>query len=570
LTTRAHSKRTVRNDHSTLVLTITTITVVAAVAVGAFVRAWLIFHTPINSDEAVVGLMARDAAHGHFSAFYWGQNYGGTAETEITALFFLVLGPTALAAKLTVAFLSAVSAVLAWRITRRLVPWPAVAAVTGALVWAAPFSSLNLSVTFYGFRGATLVCGLGLLLVALRILDGRRRVLDFALLGLLAGVGWWSSPEIAYYLIPSGLLLIGALVTSGRPRWRVWIPGSLTALVTVGIGALPWLWANVNSSFSSINQSTFSSGDSHFSIATRLRVFFGPVFPTELGIRSPSNLAWIVGKVGTGAAGEVLFGVLCAILIVALVLCLSRPGRALAIVAAVLCFPFVYALSPASAAFANGRYGVFLPPLLAMVIAMGTCEAVRRLTIRAPDPSPAALARAASRSLAAVAAVAVVALVFCIVSLIQVARTPHTFTTTWGNPDRVTQEVAATLERDGVTTGYADYWVAYKLDFLSQRRLTITTIGDDTNRSYGIRYQVLASKQPAWLFAPMYEDHYPGAGTQFSAPVFAIGPDRVPEGTFLRRLHQLGIGYRVIHTSLVNAVIPDLAITPVEAQMPGA
>src|SRR3712207_7162559 len=35
----------------------------------------------LDSDEAVVGLMARRFLDGDFEAFYWGQHYAGTQET---------------------------------------------------------------------------------------------------------------------------------------------------------------------------------------------------------------------------------------------------------------------------------------------------------------------------------------------------------------------------------------------------------------------------------------------------------------------------------------------------------
>lgn len=573
LTGGAHSRRRARPRHRAIVRA----TVVVAVVFGLAIRTWLIFHAPINSDEAVVGLMAAAGLHGHFNAFYWGQTYGGTAETGLTTLFFAVFGQTVLAARLTVITLSAVAALLTWRIALRLVPSPGVAAMAGALVWAAPFASVSFSVLFYGFRGATLACGLIMLLGSLRILDGHRSPIEFAVLGLAAGVGWWSSPEIVYYVIPSGLLLLGAVVVTTGSRWRIWAPRGAVALVAIAVGALPWIWANLHTHFGSLNGARFNPLTRRMDYGDRFDSFFRSVFPTELGVRRGNDLAWIASGLGQPFV-KMLTTVLVALVIVLVLLCLARPGRAMAIAAAVVAFPLVYALSPASTQFANGRYGVFLPPLLAMVVGIGLCEAARRLSglasVRQPADgpvrTPAGGGRRSSGSAVVVAmtGIVLVSLLFSAVTFSQVTGQPHAFTQVWGNPDRASLEAVSTLEKAGVTTGYADYWVAYKLDFLSRSRLTITSIGRDVVRSAAIEDDVLHSKHPAWLFVPPGETDR--GASQFSAPVLTIGPDGVPESSFVATLQYLHVRYRVIRTGVLNAVVPDRAVTPIEVNMPGA
>jgi hypothetical protein len=558
---------------ATTVKVITWVTVIVAVALGVALRAWLIFHEPINSDEAVVGLMAAAGLHGHFTAFYWGQAYGGTAETELTSVFFAIFGQTALAAKLTVVFISAACALLTWRITLRLVPVPGVAAMVGALVWAAPFASVSFSVLFYGFRGVTLACGLVVLLCALRMLDGRRSVFDFVLLGLAAGVGWWSSPEIVYYLIPAGLIFVGAIVATKGSQSRVWILGTLVAVPAMVIGALPWFWANLHTHFGSFNSRKFEAVSS-LNFGDRLNLFYRFVFPTELGLRRGSDLAWIAQGLGDEPT-KLLLAFAVGLVAIALVLCLARGGRATAIALAVLAFPLLYAVSPAASAFANGRYGIFLPPLLAMAFAIGSCEAVRRLSrgrsqIRAarPDRATAPVGRWWPGSTALVmSGVVLVALLFSTITFSESIGQPHAYTRTWGNPDQDSLAALQGLERGGVSAGYANYWVAYKLDFLSHNRLTLTPIGNDIIRSQPIESRVLASKHTAWLFVPPNKANR--GASQFSAPALTIGPDGVPQSTFVARLDRLRVHYRLIQTAVVNAVVPDRTVTPAQLDMPG-
>jgi hypothetical protein len=219
---------------------------------------------------------------------------------------------------------------------------------------------------------------------------------------------------------------------------------------------------------------------------------------------------------------------------------------------------------------------------LAMVVAIGCCEGTRRLR-RPPRDNLAAspqsapieperdqsdAARADRAGILAMSVVVVLSVILSAVAFSQVTtRFSRTFTSSWANPDAPTMSAIAKLEAAGVTTGYADYWVAYKLDFLSQGRLTITTAGYDADRSRQINAAVVASKRPAWLFVPTSESHL--VGTQFTAPTLIVGPDGVPESQFLSTLHKLGVHYRIIDTGIVQAVVPLEPVSQLQAQLPG-
>jgi hypothetical protein len=60
-----------------------------------------------------------------------------------------------------------------------------------------------------------------------------------------------------------------------------------------------------------------------------------------------------------------------------------------------------------------------------------------------------------------------------------------------------------------------------------------------------------------------------GAGIQFAGFPLNVGPDQVPQSTFVATLNRLHIRYRVVHAGLVTAVIPGPAVTPRQARMPG-
>lgn len=74
------------------------------------------------------------------------------------------------------------------------------------------------------------------------------------------GVGWWSSPEIAYFAVPAALWLVPlwrprpaarARRQPARARQRSWSRPAALGLFAAGVGALPWLWANARTGLAS-------------------------------------------------------------------------------------------------------------------------------------------------------------------------------------------------------------------------------------------------------------------------------------------------------------------------------
>jgi Dolichyl-phosphate-mannose-protein mannosyltransferase len=525
--------------------TVVGVVVVVGVALGLFLRLWFVFHAPTSSDEAVAGLIAQRALHGHFTAFYWGQSYGGTAEPDLIAIAFLFFGQTGVVAELVVTALTGVAAVLTWRVARRVVS-PRVAPLAGVLAWAAPAVAIRDSTIVYGFRGVTLVCGLAAVLLALRMLDGPRRIVDFAGFGFVVGVGWWSSPEIAYYAVPAALIVVGAVASD--LAWRGWWRGSLVALGAAVVGALPWLWVNLGSGFPSLHHAP----STNLAYGDRLSVFFRNTLPMEVGLRIRGSGAWI-----PSGGHNVWLAFVVAYLVVTLALCLARGGRSLAIGLGVVVFPFLYAVSPFSGDWHDGRYGGYLVPLLALMVTIGTCEALRRLR--------------AARWIAPVALSTVVALATAL-AVLGMRQEVHTdrmyFTSGWGDPDAPTLAAISKLEAARATAGYTGYWVAYKLDFLSRGRLTFTPIGPAAaSRSTRIDAEVARRKGTAWIFVPLNEAAR--GGVQFVLPFLVVGPGGVSERQFTDNLQHLGIPFRRIDAGVLDAIVPGRTLTPTAAQVPG-
>ncbi len=257
--------------------------IITCFALGVWFRIGYLVSWTTNSDQSVVGLMAMSIRHGHQYAFFWGQAYGGV-EPYVVAIVFTVFGQSAFALGLTPIVLVGIASLLTWRIALRLVSDRWLAGLAGAFVWVVPAFGAT-QAKEYGFRDAALVCGLTALLMALRILDDRRSLLDFFGWGLAVGLGWWASPESIYFSIPSIALIIGAVVSSHRlGNTRGWSRGAAIAACAAVLGALPWLWANVRNGLQSLNAAS-ESAPTDGGYVSHLHIFLTDVLPMELGIR---------------------------------------------------------------------------------------------------------------------------------------------------------------------------------------------------------------------------------------------------------------------------------------------
>jgi 4-amino-4-deoxy-L-arabinose transferase-like glycosyltransferase len=520
--------------------------VAAAIGSGVYMRGWYLFHRPISSDEAIAGLMARDILHGHFYAFYWGQVYGGV-EPYLTAAGFGVFGHSSWVLRAVPVLLSLAAALLAWRVTRRLVGDPVVALLAGAVVWAAPDSAVSNSFIEWGFRGVTLVCGLALLLLVLRILDGDDRWWIYGLTGLVAGIGWWSSPEIAYFLVPAGLLLIGFLWAK-RAEIVGLLPRLGILLLAAGVGATPWLWANVNSGFQSLKASAFGVPPRPYTYSDRLHLFFHYSIGMLFSVRDIFGGQWLGGKtVGVGllALSLVLVGV-------AMILGLIRGGRAIAVVAGTVAFPFLLALSPGTWFWQTGRYIGYVVPLYVMVVAIGAWAAgrlvsSRRTFIEVREDASRVVARL---SMAAVGGFLVA---LALVSFVRDPTPGISLSSGWGDPNRPSSGAIDKLEKAGVSYGYANYWVAYRLDLLSHDRLKLTVGKGEDDRWPYLNRQVSGRALAAWIFVKPT----PAANSQF---VSVAGPGGLTETAFTDQLTLNSVAYRVVDAGILDAVVPDTPI----------
>ncbi len=274
-------------------------------ALGLLERLWLLWHRSINSDEAVVGLMARDILHGHFTAFYWGQDYGGV-EPYVTAAMFGVFGQNDVTLNLAPAVLSAVASLLVWRIARYALA-DSVAALVGLATWVWPVAVVVYSTQESGFRYATLTLGLAAVLFAVQIRCTGSTPLRWLFLGLSIGACIWSSPESVYFVVPCALLAVPALkgrATASGDSLPMLIGAFASGVV---IGALPLIWVAASRGPGVIVHPTGATYPGS-TPGSRFSAFFRHSGPIATGIQRPITGTWL----GGAALGRVVIVVVLA------------------------------------------------------------------------------------------------------------------------------------------------------------------------------------------------------------------------------------------------------------------
>lgn len=566
-------------------LSLTGALALALIGVGTGLHLWCVFHLPINSDEAVSGLMARAFAHGHFLTFYPGEPYGGSAEEVVMAAFGAVFGYSGVTVQLTVAALFAVSAVLTWRIARYLVADAGLAALGGAIAWTGSLV-VTMNETFaYGFRAMTMVCGLVLVLVATRTYAGRFGPADAAALGLAAGVGWWSSPEIDYFALPAACLLAaGAWRHRSRHSAPGWAGEAAVALVTAVVGALPWIWTNAHDGWKSLTTANVTAVAHPPDYAGRFRLYFRFYLPMMFDLRHIRTGAWIGGH----AFGVAAYLVVLVVLAACVVACVAARGPSRALAVGVVGFPFLLALPQASTDWPSGRYGIYDWPLLALALTVGAWQAGAWLNGARHDlrhgarhdlrpgaqpgvrpgvrhPTAPRHARPAARPPAPAARIALGAAgallgAASVVALGSVA--PAAGSSWWSDPNDQTTALVHQMQTLGLVDGYAGYWVAYRLDFLSAGRLHLTTVFPDPQRDGVINQQVDASARPVWIFNSA-DDFFVGQFLQLLSASLS-GPAGITEQQLETYLTTHHIGYRVVPFAIGQAVVPDGRVTPAD------
>ena len=379
--------------------------------------------------------MARALLEGHPTIFYWGQAYGGPFETWLAAPIVWLFGSTPLSLRIVPICLSAVTAILVWRVGLRTIDRPG-ALIAASLVWFFPTSLLWRTTNSYVIYAGATMLGVAVVLQVLRVWASPSRV-GFFLLGLLSGFALWQSFQLAT-IIPTAIVWLLIRRSSLVRSLPVYLAGA-------AVGFLPVIVSNVRNDWWSRDIGHYGN---ELSYMGRLGQFFTNALPLAFDLRVPVALDWFLWKP-------------VALLLYALVLVAllwrgwSRRGRETQpatelLLAILIAFPFIWAVSPLTTFSLTAGYVVVLVP----VLLLGACAFVR------------------TEGQAIV--ISVLALAFLAHSFVglgvvvrQSGKTyPQSF---YGDRKRPgdTESVIEALDRLGIRRVYAGYWIANNITYLS-------------------------------------------------------------------------------------------------------
>jgi hypothetical protein len=418
----------------------------------------------LDSDEAVVALMALRMRDGHMSLFYWGQHYGGVVEQLLVAAS-LSLHRSILFVKLVPFALSAALGVIVWRCGLRVfVRDRGRARIAGALSFAWP-GTVWLATKERGFYWVSVVLVAAAFLVMLRIRDGGAHPArwDCVLLGLVGGVAWYETAQSAFVLIPLAVWYLMAT----RPRGRT------IALVALGaaVGAAPWLVGLARYGWDVLRQPRY-----RLAYTGRLRVVVGQLLPRIAGVRGTYRGGWLLAGGGLLLWCAAVAGVTVAAVIVAARVARRGVGDPLvAVFVVVVAFPFIAATARATWYAAEPRYALPIVPFAALLFAAWLTSRIRVV----------------------MAIVVVGALAGAnTASVLGAAGEQRAGVDLAPSPLGPLRHALATRR---VTRAYADYWIAYPLTFAGTGPYAVVAAPLDRPRSVEIQRAVTDARARVWI-----------------------------------------------------------------------
>jgi hypothetical protein len=486
--------------------------VAALVIVG---RAPFLLHGDrfFDSDEAVEGLMASHVLRGEYPAFLWGQHYKGVPEVYLTAAVFAVIGPSVVALKSVTlacfALFVCLQHVLVERLFSRAIAWIATAFLVlcppSLVLWSL---SGNAEVVMTLLSGTAMCLGIDI---------WRRTGSRVAFLAACAaaGFGLWVHQYIIYYWIALGLAIfhwlpqrrkvLGWVVTAREiPGWLRLLTTALAgvAVAYVALGTVAFLTGGFDATALGIRigvrhpQKLWNIAAGLLLIVALLRVFSltsrlgghgGPitslVYLAALAFAvgyAPALAAYATSGGSPPIARMDLVGLSTVISpffreIVPIVLGFRSPGTGWLPVPVWLGFSLVFAVVASFVALRERPFTplfhflVFTTPLIFLLSGAFLDAQSYRYLMPVSGALAVVLALGVWRIFrwSRVAGTVTLAMALTLFGLEQRAWYRELV------PDTQSAATIDCLDRSGVKAAFADYWISYKLTFLTGERIVV-------------------------------------------------------------------------------------------------
>ncbi len=461
----------------------------AVLLVALVGRALLIASGSISfhADEGIVALMASHMLDGDFPVFFYGQAYMGSFNAMSTAAGFAVMGETVLAIRIVqlVKFVLFVGTGYwaAWHLShQRMVALIAALTLAVSHTMGAIYTATNI-----GGYVETLIFGNLMLMLGYDVARTHLySVWRWAVLGVIAGLAWWTNGLIIAFALPIALFCLWTLIHRAEQRGR-YIGLIALALVFFFIGGAPWWVYNFTHDnaalavyFPAVSNTATTIGIGEVPFSQKVLGFALFALPTTVGMR----YTW---------ASTYFLPVLGLPVMLVYVIALYQTARSEQLPLRdgvrwlVLGLPLLHLIVFLGTSFGGdptGRY--FIPLLLPFGLAIGVFAVNVRQQVGTPFVwlIPVVLVvgyNALGQINAAVRNSPGITTQFELINHI-----PHTHD----------DELIAFLLENDITNGYTSYWVAIRMAFLS---------GEAVQYSSALPYKPDLSYNPADNRYPPYQ-----------------------------------------------------------------
>ena len=241
--------------------------------------------TPLDSDEALFLLIARHILRGERPLFYYGENYGGTTDSYLTAIFFFLLGDSIAVARLVQTGIYFIGMLFTFLLARRLLPDSRFGPI--AVLWFLAVPPLMLTNWTHPAVRYAIVFGLGSIILYLghRLLnEDADRLSIWLVFGAICGLAFYTFGILVTYMLPVFLLF---LFRFKRRRLPLYILSAVMFLLF----SVAW-WLQAIDGLRVIYNPEQPPDLPPYSL--RVLAFFALMVPGFLGIREPAGveLVW--------------------------------------------------------------------------------------------------------------------------------------------------------------------------------------------------------------------------------------------------------------------------------------
>lgn len=414
---------------------------------------------PFNSDEAVVGLMARHILEGERPTFFYGQAYMGSLDAWLVSAGFALWGSQVWVIRLVQIILYSFTIIVTIFIGRTgFGSWKQGLLAGCFLAIPSVNTTLYTTVSLGGYGEALLIGSLGLWSGFWMLADDHlRNPLWMAAWSALLGLGLWANGLSLVFFLPMGVGLLWRLLKI-RPLKQIvmYFSGGLMGFL---LGSAPWWVYAIQHGFGgllgelggkavAVEQTNFLSQTASHLVNL---VILG--FPAAIGLRPPWEVRWL---------GLPLLPLALVFWILVTAFLFQRKKQEkrtrmnyTILGGTIVTLAFLFILTPFGVD-PSGRY--FVP--LILPFALGAAGWVLHLPYQ--------------KWMKAI--FIGIVLIFNLWGNLDCAlRQPPGITTQFYEPARVDHqalpELARFLVEQGELTGYTNYWVAYPLAFLSEEKL---------------------------------------------------------------------------------------------------